>query len=662
MAKLRGYLFLTLILGTISAVIPVASLATTTSSINRPLDVKPNRAFVYHGKIVRPNGSVPTGEMQATVKIFSPDPGLCLLWAENVLVDVKQGSFAVELGHESNRIVGPQGGVAPDFQRAFINNTALTHSSAICENGNSYTPTMTDDRLLTAAFNDNGTVINVTGMPIKSVPYAMQSEQISGFGLANLMKISGTGSSVQFTTDEVQSLKDLLGGDIDWDMKGRRVTNVADPVAALDAANRGWVQAAIVANGPGISSGTDAAKPISGTSGAIYIATDSRIMYRYTGSGWAPLTGTQAAQNEIVYSTGSNTTSGIAPMNNAVLLSNGSGVPAWGAISNDTFLQYALLAGRAGGQTLIGGTGAGDDLTLNSTSNAVKGDILLNTGGGFVGVGTTSPISRFQVGTNSATGSSFHVDNSVVAQGSVRITTDASANYLQSGLDTTAASAKDLRIGPYGTTASWMTIANNGNVGVGTTSPGTRLEVVGGGVLQTWRQSYTAGEPMVQLWATNGAPAPGPRASLLVNSAAFEVYDQDATASRLFIEDGTGNVGVATTSPNAALQVNGTINGKAAVSNASTTIDFSTGNLQYTASSCGAFALHNVKDGGAYTFVVKGTAPTTCSFTAFTGAGTGAVTVRMPVGHMAATSGTHTMYNFMVIGADIYVSWVPGYL
>lgn len=43
---------------------------------------------------------------------------------------------------------------------------------------------------------------------------------------------------------------------------------------------------------------------------------------------------------------------------------------------DDDHTQYALLVGRAGGQILIGGTGAGDDLTLESTSHATKGSIF----------------------------------------------------------------------------------------------------------------------------------------------------------------------------------------------------------------------------------------------------------------------------------------------
>lgn len=44
-------------------------------------------------------------------------------------------------------------------------------------------------------------------------------------------------------------------------------------------------------------------------------------------------------------------------------------------LSDDDHTIYPLLAGRAGGQTLRGGTGAGDDLLLLSTSHATKGHV-----------------------------------------------------------------------------------------------------------------------------------------------------------------------------------------------------------------------------------------------------------------------------------------------
>ncbi len=61
--------------------------------------------------------------------------------------------------------------------------------------------------------------------------------------------------------------------------------------------------------------------------------------------------------------------------------------------------SYALLLGRSGGQSVLGGTGSGDDLTLNSTSNGTKGYVLLATQSAteFVGVGVAVPGRKFQV-------------------------------------------------------------------------------------------------------------------------------------------------------------------------------------------------------------------------------------------------------------------------
>lgn len=52
-------------------------------------------------------------------------------------------------------------------------------------------------------------------------------------------------------------------------------------------------------------------------------------------------------------------------------------------LSDDDHTQYALLAGRAGGQTLTGGTASAENLFLHSTSHATKGFVYVGgTGGG----------------------------------------------------------------------------------------------------------------------------------------------------------------------------------------------------------------------------------------------------------------------------------------
>lgn len=56
-----------------------------------------------------------------------------------------------------------------------------------------------------------------------------------------------------------------------------------------------------------------------------------------------------------------------------------------------------LSSGVAGGQTLIGGTGAGESLDLEGTAHATKGPIKMQVNGGKVGVGIASPEAALEV-------------------------------------------------------------------------------------------------------------------------------------------------------------------------------------------------------------------------------------------------------------------------
>lgn len=61
----------------------------------------------------------------------------------------------------------------------------------------------------------------------------------------------------------------------------------------------------------------------------------------------------------------------------------------------DTHTQYALLAGRTGGQILIGGSTADETLTLRSRAGLTTGDLVLKEG--LIGVGTASPLHTFDI-------------------------------------------------------------------------------------------------------------------------------------------------------------------------------------------------------------------------------------------------------------------------
>ena len=163
----------------------------------------------------------------------------------------------------------------------------------------------------------------------------------------------------------------------------------------------------------------------------------------------------------------------------------------------------------------------------------------------------------------------------------------------------------------------------------------------------------TAAAPVVSL-ATSGVAA-GTFSKVTVSTLGLVT-----SAANIALSDVTTALGF-TPLNKAGDAFTGTVLGKASVLNGTTTVDFATGNIQHTAASCGAFNLNNMTDGGTYLFIVKGATSGTCSFSAFTGVATGALTVHMPPGHGASTASKHTLYNFLVSGTDLYVSYIPGY-
>jgi len=163
-----------------------------------------------------------------------------------------------------------------------------------------------------------------------------------------------------------------------------------------------------------------------------------------------------------------------------------SGVTDHGALtglSDDDHTIYNLLAGRSGGQTIIGGTGTTDDLILQATSGvgASGSDILLKTGNngaitglavdylGRVGIGTETPTVMLQVGLSGTPDN----ENVLKINGRSQFAGDvvyggASVGYLQSGAVTFFA-------------ANFSTVmaidASTAKVGIGTGSPTEKLDI-----------------------------------------------------------------------------------------------------------------------------------------------------------------------------------------
>jgi hypothetical protein len=156
------------------------------------------------------------------------------------------------------------------------------------------------------------------------------------------------------------------------------------------ASSTGWSNFAVIT--------TDTSGVLQSTTGSV---NGSVLQYSATGAVYSTASyPSTTSANQLLYSSANNVVGGLTSVNSAVLTTNGSGVPSWSVISNDTFTQYALLAGRTTGQTLNGGTAASGTLTLKGTAHATVGNIILNPSGGNVAVGTASPSATFHVSAN----------------------------------------------------------------------------------------------------------------------------------------------------------------------------------------------------------------------------------------------------------------------
>jgi len=196
--------------------------------------------------------------------------------------------------------------------------------------------------------------------------------------------------------------------------------------------------------------------------------------------------------------------------------------------------------------------------------------------GGNVGIGTTSPSEKLDVSGNAIvrgdivardTYPSIYVDHSGTVMGGIRA--DATSKLELKTLTTAPLSFQV-------NSSEKMRILDNGNVGIGTTSPGANLEIRKsasdniGPVLRLRADDSNDGNPEIQLYRGSGS-AVGSRIYLQNGNTDLHIdnlYDGSSTYGRIFFRTQTigtpinamtimpgGNVGIGTTSPSKLLEV-----------------------------------------------------------------------------------------------------------
>ena len=147
---------------------------------------------------------------------------------------------------------------------------------------------------------------------------------------------------------------------------------------------------------------------------------------------------------------------------------------------------------------------------------------ITNTGN--VGIGTTSPGNKLSV-----------VGGPIAAFSGIRLGSDASGE----GILRDSSNGIAFVTGAFSTANAKMTITNAGNVGIGTTSPTQKLQVAG----------YVRGD--TGLCIGSDCRTSWPNSSLWTDAGSY-IYANNSTST--VITD-TGNVGIGTTSPGAKLEV-----------------------------------------------------------------------------------------------------------
>ena len=306
----------------------------------------------------------------------------------------------------------------------------------------------------------------------------------------------------------------------------------------------------------GIASATDLTiTPVSGT------ATNYGIGWYGSGRTWNSV----SVDGPVLYgNAGGALGSNVSGTKNISLLWNSSGQVGIGATGSfagtnkltlqgdDSSTPASQLSIRGNSDTnerlLVGFDTTNNRSTLQSyTAASTTGPLLLNPSGGLVGIGTSAPSARLSVeGSLSATGAGGYIFGT--------------GGDTDGGLFSPADGVVTLKTNGN----ERLRVDATGNLGIGTTSPTQKLHLNGGNLLIQNSSSPTmtlnTGTSSADLGVTTiagGFSSSSAVGDVVLRSAAGKVLLQSGTGAAAMTIASSNNVGIGTTSPVQALDVNG---------------------------------------------------------------------------------------------------------
>ena len=529
---------------------------------------------------------------------------------------------------------------------------------------------------------------------------------------ANGITIAATTGNVGIGTTSPSSLLEIAG-DITLSKETARTIKVADSVTASTAGAALTIQGAAgtgAAAGGAITIAGGASS--TGTSGAVTIRGGEGGSSTHGGSvtvrGGNATGASLANGGTLTLNGGSGVTGGA---NGSVLLQ-----PSGGNVAIGTSTTASLLTVGSTGQLQINATG---DITkvkgvsyVWPASQATASSALTNDGAGNltwapnwslngnnlyynsgnVGIGSASPTQKLDVAgnINVAAGSGIYLGAAGVAAPGA----GSAGQKLQLWGTPGAVGASDYSLGIessnmwfntgggfkwYVGSAVKAVIDSNGNVGIGSASPVTKLNMPSGeigigqqndpeaymrlGMDSGWNQ-YLANNAYWTGSAYNyvNSGGYGGTASILQQvSGQFSVLTASGGTNpiswnnRLTVAN-NGNVGIGSATPSAKLKVAGGQAAGSFASNSTGSIDWNNGNIQSTSVAAGTITMSNMVDGAGYTLVINNATGGSYSLSS------SGITFRCnPACPVTVTAGKDTVLAMVKGGSTVWLSWTPGF-